>query len=158
MQIKTWQTSNLKIKIQKLSSLLIIYRYKPALIVVFVSTLDSYRLLSGHPSLYGESLYINVNGSVNTLWPFGLKVHVDSVSLDRTGSTLYFGALTGTKLYSMPTSVILYCVNRIVESKSMFVPVDAADLEKRLLESIRLVYDDKPVSDGLSSDAHGNVW
>ena len=40
--------------------------------------------------------------------PLGMKIHVDSIALDRSGSVLYFGALTGNLLLSISTSHLLY--------------------------------------------------
>ena len=61
------------------------------------------------------------------LGPIGLKVHVDSIALDRSGSTLYFGALTGGELYSISTSHLLHYINKVDE---------APELQDKLLRGI----------------------
>jgi sugar lactone lactonase YvrE len=70
---------------------------------------------------------------------------VDSIGLSRDGSTLYFGAVTGSDLFSVPTEQLLAAAG------------DAAR-EEGAAARVRLVTAAKPVTDGLSVDGAGNVW
>ena len=90
----------------------------PGIIVYAVYEDKSYRVISSHASLFGPSLFLDVSGSVISYGPLGMKVHVDSIALDRTGSRLYFGAMSGDKLYSVSTSHLLHYVKAINASSS----------------------------------------
>jgi sugar lactone lactonase YvrE len=135
----------------------------PGLIVYSVSKNRSFRVLSGnaHPSLYGSSVALRINQDEQQtirFGPFGLKIHADSLALDRTGSRLYFGALTGNDLFSVSTSVLLSSVTKMIEfnlSTTSFLPLF---YQEQLRESVRLVTDKKMPTDGLSSDEAGNLW
>ena len=134
----------------------------PALIIFSVKTLKSYRLLSKHPSMFGNSIFWNISGIiVPPGGPFGMKINVDSIALDRDGSTLYYGAVTSNKLYGISTSHLLAVVtNSDVRTEYL------EKLERELPYSIKevLLYDDdnniigKPSTDGLSTDNAGNIY
>jgi len=125
----------------------------PGLIVYSVYEDTSYRVISSHPSLFGPSLFLNVSGSVINYGPLGMKVHVDSIALDRTGSRLYFGAMSGDKLYSISTSHLLHYVRAINASSS-----SKQLLDRNIHSYITLVTSEKPVTDGISVDGSGNIW
>ncbi len=58
----------------------------PAIIVFSVEHLRSCRVLSSHPALYGPSIFFNMFQAFRIkLGPFGVKVHADSLALDRSG-------------------------------------------------------------------------
>lgn len=117
--------------------------------------------------MYGLSVFLNISGFSPTsrpFWPLGLKIHADSIALDRTGSTLYFGALTGAKLYAISTSHLLFAVDKMAQIRAdeqHGVAVDVKgrkDLEMKVIEALHEVSSEKPVTDGLSSDANGYLW
>eukprot|EP01036_Dinobryon_divergens_P030590 gene30590-39859_t len=85
--------------------------------------------------------------------PLGLKIHVDSIALDRSGSVLYFGALTGNLLLSISTSHLLYFTEKIKQA-----PDQKDMLEQQVVDQVRVVSREKPVTDGISCDAVGNLW
>ena len=134
----------------------------PALIIFAVKTLKSYRLLSKHPSMFGDSVFWNISGiTIPPAGPFGMKINVDSIALDRDGSTLYYGAVTGNKLYAVSTSHLLALI-----ANSDLRTEYTETLEKGLPFTIQevLLYDDddnlidKPSTDGLTTDNAGNIY
>jgi sugar lactone lactonase YvrE len=72
-----------------------------------------------------------------------VQIHVDSIGLSRDGSTLYFGAVTGSDLFSVPTEQLLAAADGNEEGAASHVRVETAT---------------KPVTDGLSVDGAGNIW
>jgi sugar lactone lactonase YvrE len=78
------------------------------------------------------------------------QIHVDSIGLDRTGAVLYYGAVTNHKLYSVRTDDLL----RAAGMAGGDPPPPGGEAAARVL----LETAEKPVSDGLSTDAAGNVW
>ena len=135
----------------------------PALIIFSVKKFTSYRLLSNHPSMFGESLFWNISGTkIPKIGPFGIRIHIDSIALDRDGSVLYFGAVTSNKLYGISTSYLLTYVDNADYKKSDYVQL----LENELPYGIKEVdlYDEndniigKPCTDGLSTDNAGNIF
>ena len=71
---------------------------------------------------------------------------MDSIGLSRDGATLYYGAVTGTDLYSVPTAQLLATAG------------DTAAREAAAAARVRVETAAKPVTDGLSVDGAGNVW
>jgi sugar lactone lactonase YvrE len=71
---------------------------------------------------------------------FALQVHVDSIALDRSGKTLFYGAVTSSDLYSVSTEALLRAISS---------PADIPVVRETAA---------KPITDGLSSDLAGNVW
>lgn len=127
----------------------------PAIVVYDVRKRQAHRIFSGHSSLYGPSIILQPGGSpVSFAGVLGLRIHVDSIALDRTGSTLYFGALTGDKLYSVSTSHLLYYLQKQQE----LGPRERAAMLNNIQLQILEVAADKPATDGLTTDASGNVW
>eukprot|EP01031_Cornospumella_fuschlensis_P032536 gene32536-39337_t len=90
--------------------------------------------------------------AVMRLGPFGMRVHVSHVSLDRTGAWLFFAALTSPKIYAMaaPASPFDHADS----------PASLAQLQANVSRSIRAVAQDKPVSSGggMTVDGDGGVW
>jgi len=110
----------------------------PGIIIFSIQDNRSYRVLSSDSRLFGRSFFLNVSGFSLRFGPLGFKIHVDSVALDRDGDILYFGPVTGENLYAAST--------RELRSNN-FTEV-----------GVSLVAEDKPASDGMSSDAAGNLW
>jgi sugar lactone lactonase YvrE len=100
--------------------------------------------------MFGSSVFLNVSSPINParsllrFGPFGLRINIDSIGLDRQGKYLYYGALTGDKLYSIQTSKILEAVHK-----------QGAD---SLGNEVKIVCSEKPVTDGISVDGAGNIW
>ena len=125
----------------------------PALIVYSVHERYGYRILSSHASMFGQSTFIDVSGTLLKYGPMGLTINVDSIALDRTGSKLYYGALTGDKLYSISTSHLLHYLRAANESHS-----DQLILDEILPGHVNEVLTTKPVTDGITTDGAGNIW
>ncbi|WP_428718903.1 L-dopachrome tautomerase-related protein [Undibacterium curvum] len=110
----------------------------PALLAVNIETGTVHRF-EGHPSLQAEPQAKLHVGSKPTF--FGgkpAKVGVDPITLSKDGETLFFGAMNGTRWYSIPSKLL-----REVTS----------DAERAA--GIKLV-GRKPLSDGAATDDDGN--
>lgn len=70
----------------------------PGLIVLNLSTGVSKRVLDQHPSTKSEVDFLTINGK-----KWNNTVHSDGIALDQPNGILYFHALTGYHLYSVPT-------------------------------------------------------
>jgi len=125
----------------------------PALIVYSVREQYGYRMLSSHASMFGQSTFLDVSGTLLKYGPMGLTINVDSIALDRTGSKLYYGALTGDKLYSISTSHLLHYLRAANESHT-----DQLILDEILPGHVNEVLATKPVTDGIATDSAGNIW
>lgn len=120
----------------------------PALVVFNSISRTSYRVLSSHPSMFGESWFFSIGPKhrMKLPGPLGFRMHVDSIALDRVnGRWLYYGAMTSDKMYAVSTSDI---------------KAHIATLEKGNLHNItvHLAFDRKPITDGLSTDTMGNIY
>lgn len=116
----------------------------PGIVVLDLRTLSSRRLLSGHASMFGTSTFLKVAHESIGFGPLGMKINVDSIALDRQGRWLYFGALTGHRLYAIGTEAMqAYLVNNNT---------------KALEGAVKVVCTEKPATDGLSMDSAGNIW
>jgi sugar lactone lactonase YvrE len=125
----------------------------PAIVVYSVRDDRSYRILSQHSSMYGFSSFLNVAGTWLNFGPMGLKINVDSIGLDKSGSKLYFGALTGDKMYSIPTSHLLHYAR---ETNASFA--NSYLLDKNMPDHLSLVTTEKPATDGIALDDSGTIW
>eukprot|EP00747_Dinoflagellata_sp_TGD_P105889 gnl/TRDRNA2_/TRDRNA2_169687_c0_seq2.p1 gnl/TRDRNA2_/TRDRNA2_169687_c0~~gnl/TRDRNA2_/TRDRNA2_169687_c0_seq2.p1 ORF type:complete len:424 (+),score=37.38 gnl/TRDRNA2_/TRDRNA2_169687_c0_seq2:53-1273(+) len=100
------------------------------------------RRLQLHHSVVAESLDAVVNGNMPVqLLGLHVRIAVDSIALDRRGEWLYYGPLTSTTLWRVP-SVVLH------DSSASNADVEAV-VER---------YAEKPISDGISIDDDGNVF
>lgn len=127
----------------------------PALVIYNVDTDRSYRLLDSHISMYGMSMFFNVSNTVVKLGPLGMKIHADSIALDRSGSRLYYGAVTSDKLYSISTSHLLHFVHK---AEDMYNGSATVAMERAVEDFVRLVSSDKPQTDGLTIDGNSNIY
>lgn len=115
----------------------------PAIVVYDSVRHTSRRLLQGDPSVASERLVIEAGGR-RMMLPGGvlpLRIAVDSIALSRDGQWLYYGAVTGSRMYR----------------------VRAADLVDESLDASALAsrvegFADKSLSDGLTTDDDGNVY
>jgi sugar lactone lactonase YvrE len=128
----------------------------PALVIYSVAHQRAFRVLNEHPSMYGPSSALSINHlKENTIrfGPFGLRIHADSLALDRSGSRLYYGALTGNRLYSISTSHLLNFVKKTLE-----LNITRPVYHQQINDFVRLVTSEKPATDGLTTDAAGNIY
>lgn len=116
---------------------------KPALIVYDSVARSSRRLLEGHASVRSGDFDIQVGERRMTL-PGGvlpLRIAVDSIALSRDGQWLYYGPVTGDRLWRVRTSDL------------RDETLDAAKLAAKVED-----FAAKPLTDGLTTDDNGNVY
>lgn len=115
----------------------------PALIVYDTRTRSSRRLLAGHPSVRTEKLMIQTPRRDMKLLGglLTLRIAVDSIALSRDGKWLYYGAVTGGRLYRIATADLLD------------PSLSAAALGGRVQD-----FAPKTLSDGLTTDDDGGVY
>jgi len=97
----------------------------------------------GHPSLQAEDIDMVVEGNkLSFRRPDGslnpARIGVNPITLSADGETVFYGPMTGTKWYSVPAKLLR-------EQAS----------SEQLAEAVKVV-GDKPISDGVSTDAEGN--
>jgi sugar lactone lactonase YvrE len=117
-------------------------RHRPALIVYDVKTGKSRRVLDGHPSVQAEPYVLQAPGRDMIIYGlYAMFIPVDSIALDAQGEWLYYGPLSGDRLYRVRTSDL---------NDETLTPQDlAARVED---------YGPKTISDGLTMDLAGNVY
>lgn len=114
----------------------------PALIVYDVASGTSRRLLEDHPSVQAEPYLVQAPGRDMVFFGiYALRVPVDSIALDRDGEWLYFGPLSGDRMYRVAT--------RDLNDESL----SADELGERVED-----YGPKPISDGLTMDLEDNLY
>ena len=114
----------------------------PALIVYDSEQRRSRRLLDGHVSVASEDLLIHApQRTMRVLGLIALRIAVDSIALDRRGQWLYYGAVTGSRLYRARAEDL----------------VDESLTAAALAERVE-VFAEKSLSDGLTTDDDGGVY
>jgi sugar lactone lactonase YvrE len=114
----------------------------PAIIVYDTTTLTSRRVLDSHPSVMAEPYLIQAPGRDMRIYGLlALRIGVDSIALDRNGEYLYYGPVTGDRMY------------RIRAADLQNPNLDDTELGKRVED-----YAAKTLSDGLTSDEAGNIY
>jgi sugar lactone lactonase YvrE len=117
-------------------------RQRPALIVYDVATGKSRRVLDGHPSVQAQDFLLQAPGRDMVAYGlYALKIPVDSIALDVPGEWLYFGPLSGDRMYRIRTADL--------DDESLAPQDLAARVED---------YGPKTISDGLTTDVAGNVY
>lgn len=116
------------------------WRKRPAIVVYDIESGSARRLLEKHASVSAESYVINSEGRAMSFLGgvLSLRGGIDGIALGP--EWLYFGALTGSGLY------------RVRLSDLRNEALSGTDLIRRVER-----YSDKPLSDGFSLDANGNV-
>ena len=117
-------------------------RQRPALIVYDVEKRTSRRVLDGHPSVQAQDYLLQAPGRDMVAYGlYALKIGVDSIGLDAKGEWLYFGPLSGDRMYRIRTADL---------DDETITPQDlAARVED---------YGPKTISDGITTDVAGNVY
>lgn len=115
---------------------------RPALIVYDTVTRLSRRILGGHRSVASENYVIQAPGRDMILFGIAtLRIPVDSIALDKRGQHLYYGPVTGSRLYRVATRYLI---------DGTF---NADQVASRVQD-----YAPKTLSDGLTMDLEDNIY
>jgi sugar lactone lactonase YvrE len=114
---------------------------RPALVVYDVTRRTSRRLLDGHPSVVAHNYLLRTPERAMTILGLTLRIGIDSIALDKRGEWLYWGPVSGDRLYRAAT--------RDLRDPSLGPEALAARVED---------YGPKTLSDGLSMDVEDNVY
>jgi len=117
-----------------------------ALVVVDLATGLARRVLSGHVSVVPEDVEMVIDDRpVELRRPDGStvrpRVGVNPIALDHEGRWLYFGPMSGTRLYRVRTADL--------RNEGLTPPELAARVEP---------YAERPICDGISMDSEGNIY
>ncbi|MEL6236230.1 MAG: L-dopachrome tautomerase-related protein [Pseudomonadota bacterium] len=112
-----------------------------AIIVIDMETGRARRVLEGSQFTAAEDTPMVIDGREILLGGNPAKIGINPISIDPTNSWVYFAPMTGSAMYRLRTTDLLD------ESLS------DAELEARVER-----YGDKPISDGSTVDAAGNVY
>ncbi|MEM9205340.1 MAG: L-dopachrome tautomerase-related protein [Pseudomonadota bacterium] len=112
-----------------------------AIIVIDLETGRSRRVLEGSEFTVAEDTPMVIDGREILLGGDPAKIGVNPITVDPTNTWVYFAPMTGSAMYRVRT------VDLLDES------LDEAALEARVER-----YGDKPISDGSTVDADGNVY
>ena len=117
------------------------YDFDPALIVYDLTSKGATRFLQDDTSVKPEDHHMVVQDRYIRIFGIPLRVAVDSIALSTDGSTLYYGPMTGSRMYRIDTD-------------SLRDPsLDRAVLASRVQE-----YGPKPSTDGIAADSQGNLY
>ena len=79
-------------------------RQTPAIIVYDSVERKAHRLLDGHPSVRAGEYIIQAAGRDMIVFGFyRLRIGIDSIALDKHGDWLYYGSVTGDRMYRIAT-------------------------------------------------------
>jgi sugar lactone lactonase YvrE len=112
-----------------------------ALIVVDLTSGTARRVLDGSVYTRPENVDTVINGNTLSIGGQPIRIGVDSLTIDPNNEWVYFGALSGEKLYRVHTQYLL-----------------DAKLSANMLRSKVEFYANKPVSDGITIDNGGNIY
>ena len=119
------------------------WRKRPAIVVYDTTTRQSRRVLQSHESVSAEN-YLIRNHTRDMTFLGGLvslQGGVDGIAIDPANNWLYFAAISQDDLYRVPVRVLI-----------------DASMSERQIENRVERYSNKPLSDGLSADLHGNIY
>lgn len=112
-----------------------------AIIVVDLVTGRARRVLEGSPFTAAEDTPMVIDGREILLGGSPAKIGINPITVDPTNTWVYFAPMTGSAMYRVRTADLL--------DESL----DDAALQARVER-----YGDKPISDGSTVDAGGNVY
>jgi sugar lactone lactonase YvrE len=111
----------------------------PSLVILDLANSKARRVLESHPSTIAGPYRLTVDSRDMTLFGIlDLRIHVDSIGLDRHSGTLYYGPLSGDSLYSIDTAVLKKVSGDYSRSVKKFAT--------------------KTMSDGITVDNGGNIY
>ena len=117
-------------------------RQTPAIIVYDTVERKARRLLDRHPSVQAGKYLIQAAGRDMVVYGvYRLRIGIDSIALDKQGQWLYYGSVTGDRMYRIAT--------RDLTDPSLSADVLAAKVQD---------FAPKTLSDGLTMDVLGNVY
>jgi sugar lactone lactonase YvrE len=119
------------------------WRKEPAIVVYDVQSRKARRVLESHPSVSAENHLIRTaTAEMKFLGGLvALKGGVDGIAIDTDNRWLYYGAISGDAVFRVPVRTL-----------------QDALLPARQVENAIELYSAKPLSDGMSTDASGNVY
>ena len=112
-----------------------------AIIVLDLKTGQARRVLEGSRYTVPENVDMVIDGRTITLGGNPAKIGINPISVDPSNRWVYFAPMSGTSMYRVRTNDLLD------------TSLSDADLESRVER-----YGDKPISDGSTVDAAGNVY
>ena len=112
-----------------------------ALIVLDLETGRARRVLEGSRFTIPEDADIVIDGRVVTLGGNPARIGVNPITVDPTNTWVYFAPMSGTSMYRIRTDHLL----------------DESLTDEQLVGRVER-YGDKPISDGSTVDAAGNVY
>jgi sugar lactone lactonase YvrE len=115
--------------------------FTPALIVYDIERKRARRVLQNHTSVKSEPHHMQVQGVFIRVAGVPLALAVDSIALSPDAQTLFFGPLTGAKMFRIDTPSL----------RDFALP--AATIASRVT-----VAGDKPSTDGIAADQRGRVY
>ena len=119
-----------------------IHDSNPALIVYDVHEKKGRRVLQDHESMKHENFRTAVGDQeLKTLFFLPLQVAVDSIALSPDDDTLYYGAMTGSKMYR-------------IDTKTLRDPF----LKPETYAGAVSMHGKKPNTDGIVADGFGNLY
>jgi sugar lactone lactonase YvrE len=118
------------------------FRQTPAIIVYDSVARSSRRLLESHPSVRAGNYIINAAGRDMIFYGFyTLRIGIDSIALDKRGDWLYYGPVTGDRMYRVATR-----------------DLNDVSLSPNLLAAQVQDFGPKTLSDGLTMDVQDNIY
>ncbi len=110
------------------------------IVVVDLLTDEKMRILENHPSTKSESVVLTVEKKPFLMKGAAPRIHSDGMALDPEGKRLYWHALTGYHLYSVPTETLHGAID-----------------EKEVSENVSNM-GVTPAPDGMIFDRNGNLY
>ncbi len=116
--------------------------HRPAIIVYDIASGTARRLLHGHESVMPENYVIQAPGRDMIVFGiYNMRIGVDSIALDRRGEWLYYGPVTGDRMYRISTA-----------------DLNDSSLSEEELASKVEDFAAKTLSDGLTIDNDDNIY
>lgn len=115
--------------------------FESAIIVVDIKTGASRRVLHGHRFLAPEDKDMVIDGRRIMMGPHPARVGINPITIDHHREYIYFGAMSGTKMYRLATSIL--------KSDNLS--------DSEIISHITTV-GERPFSDGISIDDAGNIY